>query len=136
MGRRPQHGFTLIELMITVAVVGILAAIAYPTYQNAMAKNRRATAQAYLADVAQREQQYVLDNRAYTDSTTNLRLPVPADVSRYYTIAITAATSTPPAFTATAAPVDGGTQVSDGELRITSAGQKTRRLPDGTVLSW
>lgn len=134
MTRRPQRGFTLIELMITVAVVGVLAAIAYPTYQNAMAKNRRATAQAYLADVAQREQQYVLDNRAYTDSTTNLRLPVPADVSRYYTIGITAAASTPPAFTATAAPL--GTQVSDGELRITSTGQKTRRLPDGTVLSW
>lgn len=136
MARRPQHGFTLIELMITVAVVGILAAIAYPTYQNAMAKNRRASAQAYLADVAQREQQYLLDNRAYTDSTTNLRLPVPTDVSRYYTIEIIAAASTPPAFTATAAPVDGSTQVSDGTLRITSAGQKTRLPPGGTALPW
>lgn len=134
MGRRCSKGFTLIELMITVAVVAILASIAYPSYQNAMAKNRRATAQAYLADVAQREQQYLLDNRAYTDSTANLRLPVPPDVSRYYTIEITAAASTPPAFTATATPV--GTQVSDGTLRITATGQKTRSLPGGTTVSW
>ena len=62
-----QNGFTLIELMITVAVVGILAAIAYPSFQGAMMKNRRAAAQAYLSDVAQKQQQYLMDARAYTD---------------------------------------------------------------------
>lgn len=125
MRRMKERGFTLIELMITVAVVGILAAVAYPSFQNAMTKNRRAAAQSYLADVAQREQQFLMDNRAYTDSTTTLKAAVPADVSRYYTIAITAAASTPPAFTATATPISTGPQASDGALSITHNGTKS-----------
>lgn len=128
MQRLKQRGFTLIELMITVAVVGILAAVAYPSYQNAMVKNRRAAAQAFLADVAQREQQFLMDNRAYTDSTTTLKATAPADVTRYYTIAITAAASTPPSFTATATPISTGSQALDGALSITHNGTK---LPAG-----
>jgi type IV pilus assembly protein PilE len=123
-----QRGFTLIELMITVAVVGILGAIAYPSYKGAMVKNRRAAAQAYLSDVAQRQQQYLMDNRSYTTDYTALRVTQPPDVTRFYTLSITAAASTPPTFTATAAPISGGSQVNDGTLTLTSNGTK---LPAG-----
>lgn len=128
MARRPQHGFTLIELMITVAVIGILAAVSYPMYQNAMVKNRRAAAQAFLADVAQRQQQFLMDNRSYAGTVGDLRVSEPADVIRYYDLAITAAASTPPSFTATATPKSTGPQVSDGALSITHSGTK---LPAG-----
>ena len=123
-----QCGFTLIELMITVAIVAILAAIAYPSYNNAMMKNRRASAQAYLSDVAQRQQQYLMDNRAFTTSATDLKVPQPPDVTRYYELSITVGTSTVPSFTATAAPIAGSSQVKDGSLSITHNGTK---LPAG-----
>ena len=63
IANRRSRGFTLIELMMAIAIIAILAAIAYPAYQKHLAKGRRAAAQAYLMDIAQREQQYFLDQR-------------------------------------------------------------------------
>ncbi|MEO7743985.1 MAG: prepilin-type N-terminal cleavage/methylation domain-containing protein, partial [Usitatibacter sp.] len=57
------RGFTLIEIVITVAIVGILVAIAVPSYQGQLRKGRRAEAQAFITQVAQKEQQYLLDAR-------------------------------------------------------------------------
>ncbi len=122
MARRAARGFTLIELMITVAIVGILAAIAYPSYQNSIRKGRRAAAQEFLLDVAQREQQYFLDNRSY-GSLTDLGMTASDEVSEYYTVVSTPVAGPPPSFTATATPK--GSQVSDGALTINSKGQKT-----------
>jgi len=119
------RGFTLIELMIAVAVIGILAAVAYPSYQSAMAKNRRAAAQTALIDIAQKEQQYLLDNRAYTASLSTLNYTVPSNVSSYYTTAVTVGTAAVPSFTATATPITGSSQVSDGTLSITNTGVKS-----------
>ena len=57
---RAGRGFTLLELMIVVAIVGILASIAYPSYMDHVRKGNRAKAQAFLMDVAQRQQNYLL----------------------------------------------------------------------------
>jgi type IV pilus assembly protein PilE len=122
--RTKHRGFTLFELLITVALVAILAGVAYPSYQNAMVKSRRAAAQAFLADVAQRQQQYLLDNRSYAATATDLKVAVPDDVSRYYDLAIAAPAATPPSFTATVTPKPGA-QLADGALSIDSAGTKT-----------
>ena len=66
------RGFTLIELMIVVAIVGILAGIAYPSYMDHVRKGNRAKAQAFLMDVAQRQQSYLIVHRQYADSLTKL----------------------------------------------------------------
>ncbi len=122
--RKRSFGFTLIELMIAVVVVAILAAVAYPSYQSSMRKGHRADAQAHLMDLAQREQQYFTDNRAFANSPTVLQTPVPSTVSPYYTITITApAGATPPTFTITATPI--ASQVPDGPLTIDNTGAKT-----------
>lgn len=122
---KTKKGFTLIELMITVAVIGILAAVAYPSYQSYLIKGRRASAQSHLMDIAQRQQQYLLDARSYAPDLTTLNLTTPTDVSTYYTITITKPAATPPTFTATATPKAGTPQATDVTLSIDNTGQKT-----------
>ena len=83
---RRHRGFTLIELMITVAIVAILAGIAYPSYKAYVQKGNRASAEAFLMDGAQRQQQYFLHNRIFApDHTTLFRStsPFPSDVVHY-----------------------------------------------------
>ena len=66
-----QHtGFTLIEILITVAIVGILAAIAIPAYQDSVTKGRRAEAMALALDLASRQERFFLQNNTYTTSIT------------------------------------------------------------------
>lgn len=122
---RKSGGFSLIELMIAVVVVAILAAVAYPSYQDQLRKGRRASAQAFMMEVANREQQYLLDARAYTTALSDLKLSVPADVSPFYAVTIAAA-SPPPTYTITATPVAGSAQAPDGALTLTHEGNKTR----------
>jgi type IV pilus assembly protein PilE len=66
------HGFTLIELMIAVAVVGILAAIAYPSYTAYVVRANRSAAASFLFQLANKEAQYMLDARTYTGTSTDL----------------------------------------------------------------
>lgn len=123
-------GFTLIELMVSLVVVAILAAIAYPAYQDHMRKGRRAAAQAFLVDAASRQQQYLLDARTYAvgdGAIAALNLTVPADVGSYYTLAVEpGAPTTPPSFRLVATPVAGSAQAPDGAITIDHEGSRTR----------
>jgi type IV pilus assembly protein PilE len=128
------RGFTLIEIMIVVAVIAILASIALPSYNNYLRKARRADAQAALTDIASRQQQYLMDARAYAPDLATLSYTPQASVTDWYGIAITVA-GPPPSFTVTATPVAGKDQTKDGTLELTSTGAKKRTL-SGTDYPW
>ena len=121
-----SRGFTLIELMVVVAIVAILAAIAYPSYQQYIIRGKRSAAQAQMMDIANREQQYLLANRAYADKTALEAggYALPSEVSGNYGYSITVTNAaTPPTFTITFTP--SGAQASDGNLTLDSAGSKS-----------
>jgi len=100
--RRPQRGFTLIELMITVVIIGILAAIAIPSYTRYVTQSRRASAEAYLLQVAQWQEKWRTSNISYGDSTVfisaNGAPALPAELTSYYN-AVSLGTPTGTAYT-------------------------------------
>lgn len=120
-----KTGFTLIELMVVCAILGIIAAVAYPSYTRYVVKGNRAATQAHLIDLAQRQQQFFADSRSYADSVSDLGMTTPAEVTRHYTIAIETSDGPPPSFAITATPVAAGPQAGDGVLTINSSGAKT-----------
>lgn len=119
-----QRGFTLIELMITVAIVGILAAVAFPAYGRYMVNGNRAAAQSHLMQLAQAQSQYLADNRGYATAIADLNIPEPAAVTSKYTISLK---PNVPAMTfeLVATPVTTSNQAGDGILTINQAGART-----------
>lgn len=140
---KDAKGFSLIEMLIVVALIGILAAVAIPQYKQYTVRGNRAAAQAFMMDVANREKQYLLDARSYTanwaltDPTPNLAMAAPKDVAKYYTITVCldaacVPPASPPYFKITATPIAGKAQASDGTLTLDDTGAKTH----GTATAW
>lgn len=118
-----QNGFTLIELMITVVIIGILASIAMPAYQEYVKRGHRAAAQSEMMDIANRQQQFFLANRVYAADAGALSYTLPAVVGARYTAGIAPDNAaTPPKFTITFTAT--GAQASDGDLTLDSQGIK------------
>jgi type IV pilus assembly protein PilE len=147
--RAPSSGFTLIELVVTMVVVAILAAIAIPSYQNQIRHSRRTDAKSALLDLAAREQNLYATTSAYTSVPTSVgytgaAFPVTVG-SGYYSVNITlvaavaptssTVTGTPATFTLVATPVAGTSQASDpacASFSLTSAGQQSALNSGGT----
>jgi type IV pilus assembly protein PilE len=145
--KQNQIGFTLIELMIAVAIIGILASIAIPSYQDSVKKSRRADAKSALLSLANAMERHFTETSSYCDvggggsgvvvtdcgdatvkdtgvpNGTELGYSIPTETASFYTVTINVVT--PSSYTLKAAPA--GAQVGDicGDLTLKHTGEKS-----------
>ena len=147
MMRSRNKGVTLIELMIVVAIIGILAAIAYPNYQESTAKSRRGNAQAELMGLSSALERYYSQNNHYSNAANvgnDIGAPagtlyaVDTQVAALYTVTISSAggstandTDTAQSYIVSAVPRVGSAMENDrcGTMTLSSAGVRTPANP-------
>lgn len=132
-----QKGVTLIELMIVVVIVAIISAFAYPSYTQFIVRAKRTAATSMLLQVADRQQQFFMDNKQYAANLTRLGLGADTvmidedaavvaagDADRIYNVSVSAVTAT--SYTLTAAPqlVQASKDTACGSLTLDQAGVK------------
>lgn len=132
-------GFSLIELLVAIVILGILASIAYPTYTEQVRKSRRADAKTALLELSQRQENFYVDNNAYASSLSEL-LGASSGVVGGFTVSgntalskdkhykIVIETASARSFTMYAEPAETSPQRTDiacARMTINSAGQKS-----------
>lgn len=121
------RGFTLIEVMITVAIVGILAAIAYPSYQSYILRSHRSEGMALLSEAAARMERYYAQNSTYATATpSRLGLTSTANATTvnsangYYSLSLGTPSAT--TYSLSATPQNAQTADTCGILTLDSTG--------------
>lgn len=134
---KKQTGYTLIELMIVVAIVGILAGVAWPSYQNHIRSSNRADAQGALMGLAQAMERHFTETGSYggaatdaggnaSDSGSPAIFPTQAPLdggNKVYNLSITVPADGM-SYSLQATPIAGTAQVGDGIVQLSSTGAK------------
>jgi len=131
--RVQPRGFTLIEIMIVVAIVGITAAIALPSYQNQMQKTRRGAAKADLIELAGFMQRFYTENNRFDQDRLGNAVVLPFNTTAtengatiFYNLSLTAVANS--SYTLSAVPVGAQSSDSCGTLGVAHTGAKTHSI--------
>lgn len=132
--RKTSAGFTLIEMMVAVAIIGILSTIALPAYQNYTRQGRRADGQAALLAVATAQERWRINHTTYTSTIGDLSVPAVSESGLYDISIQSGATGT--GYTAQAVAKSGTSQANDTgcttlTLAINNTTGTTTRGPAG-----
>ena len=131
-----EGGFTLIELMIVIAIIGIISAIAYPSYQGYVERGIRADTMTEMQNIATEiESRKLAQGRYSNDLIAGLGSSYPKEGTALYTISFSPNPLTSQ-WTITAEPINGTRMKSDGKLTLNYQGLKCRGSVCGTGSEW
>jgi type IV pilus assembly protein PilE len=142
-----QRGVTLIEMMIVLVILAVIASFAYPSYMNYVVDTKRTAATSILLQVADRQQQFFMDNKRFANDLTNLgfannplviaddgrTMANAADSDSTYSVALTNVTAT--TYTVTAAPLN-GQAARDTECGSLTLNQALTKGSGGGIDCW
>ncbi|MCF6436323.1 type IV pilin protein [Pseudoalteromonas sp. MMG022] len=131
---KSMDGFTLLEALIVLVILGIVVSIAYPSYQTHLVKAARAEAMVLLLDAANRQEQYFIDNRVYTTTLSDIGVPEKTE-NGYYSLSVTVNDDE---FEVKAKPIAGPVKDDQQctELKINELGQKLSTGNGTNELCW
>ena len=90
-GKKANGGFTLIELLVVIIIIGILSAIALPSFLNQANKAKQSEAKTYIGSMNRAQQAYYMENGEFTDAIPELGLGIQSSTDNYsYTVTLTA----------------------------------------------